>query len=112
MAAAALVLYALAALAMVELRALGLLPIGLAVGLAHGVVYPTLNAIAVEGVGEDARGKVMALYNAAFNAGFSGGSLALGVVAERAGYPLVFGLGAAACLLALPLLRSTAPRRV
>lgn len=111
-AAGALVLYGVATLAMIELRALGLLPLGLVVGLAHGVVYPTLNAVAVEGVGDDARGKVMALYNAAFNAGFSGGSLALGIVAESAGYPQVFALGAVACLLALPLLRSTAPRAV
>jgi hypothetical protein len=29
-----------------------------------------------------------------------------------AGYPTAFGLGGIACLLALPLLRSTAPRAV
>lgn len=103
-------LYGLAPFAMVELRAVGLLPIGIALGLAHGLLYPTLNAMAVEGVGDDARGKVMALYNAAFNAGFSGGSMALGPVAVHAGYPVVFALAGVACLLALPLLRGAAPR--
>ncbi len=111
-ALASLLLYGLAPFAMLELRAIGLWPIGLALGLAHGLFYPTLNAMAVEGVGDDARGKVMALYNAAFNAGFSGGNLALGIVAEVAGYPIVFALAGAASLLALPLLRSTAARRV
>jgi predicted MFS family arabinose efflux permease len=107
-----LVLYALACFAMMELRAIGLWPLGIALGLGHGLLYPTLNAMAVEGVGDDARGKVMALYNAAFNVGFSCGSLGLGPVAEGAGYPMVFAVGGVACLLALPLLRSTAPRAV
>ncbi len=107
-----LVLYAVTSFAMAELGAIGLWPIGIALGLSHGLLYPTLNAMAVEGVGDDARGKVMALYNAAFNVGFSGGSLALGPVAEAAGYPVVFGVAGVACLLALPLLRSTTPRPV
>jgi predicted MFS family arabinose efflux permease len=111
-AAGSTVLYALACFATIELGAIGLWPLGVALGLAHGLLYPTLNAIAVEGVGDDARGKVMALYNAAFNVGFSCGSLALGLVAEAAGYPVAFAAGGLVCLLALPLLRSTPPRGV
>ena len=77
---------------------------GAALGIAHGLFYPAINAVAVEGLGEDERGKGMALFQAGFNAGFAGSAWALGLLAEAAGYPAVFFAGGACSFAALLLL--------
>ncbi|MDX1383116.1 MAG: MFS transporter [Thermoanaerobaculia bacterium] len=64
--------------------------IGALFGVAHGLLYPSLNAFVVEPVKADERAKVFALFMASFNAGWALGSIALGWVAERFGYPAVF----------------------
>ena len=46
----------------------------------------------------------MALFNGGFNLGNTGATLTLGFVAERAGYPAVFAIAAAAAFAALVLL--------
>lgn len=111
----ALVLYAGAAAAMAGLGRIGLAPLGAAFGLAHGIFYPTFNALAVEGSGPHERGKVMALFNAAFNVGVAGGTFGMGLLAARAGYPAVFlaaglaGFGALAVLATTPRTRPAPP---
>ena len=55
------------------------------------------------------RGKVTALFNGAFNVGFSFGSLGLGYVALGLGYGPVFGLAGVCSLAALGLLPRRAP---
>jgi MFS family permease len=105
---AALALYGAAAFAMAELARTGLAPIGAAFGLAHGIFYPTYNAVALEGSGPHERGKVMALFNAAFNTGVSTGTFALGLLAERAGYPPVFAVAGLCAWLALGVLATRA----
>jgi predicted MFS family arabinose efflux permease len=104
----ALVLYVGVVLSVVDLERFGLVAIGMGLGLAHGVFYPAFNAVAVERVGPHERGKAMALFQAAFNVGFSGGAFALGLLAARAGYPAVFET-AAACVLAALLLLIASP---
>ena len=101
---AALAVYGLATLAMARLDRFGLAPIGAVFGLAHGLLYPSLNALAVDGSGVHERGKRMALFNGAFNLGGTGGALALGFAAEAAGFPAVFVLAGAGALLALAVL--------
>ena len=64
--------------------------IGAVFGIAHGLLFPSLNAFVVEAVAADQRAKVFALFMASFNAGWALGSIALGWVAETAGYPAVF----------------------
>jgi predicted MFS family arabinose efflux permease len=103
-AAAALGLYMGAALLATEIPRTGLAAIGAALGLAHGVFYPSYNAVAVERCGPRERGKVMSLYQAAFQAGGTVGPLALGLLAERAGYPPVFAVVAACLAVALAAL--------
>ena len=100
----ALVVYGASPIAMVALGASGFSWIGALLGLAHGLFYPALNAVIVQDAQDDVRGKVMAIYNGAFNVGFSIGSLALGFVAEAEGYSWVFILGGAASFGALALL--------
>jgi predicted MFS family arabinose efflux permease len=80
----------------------GWLPLfGIGLGIAHGFSYPALNAIAVEAVSEHERGKVMALFQAAFNIGFAVVSLGLGLLAEAKGYPVVFLVGGLSVFAAL-----------
>jgi MFS family permease len=108
-------LYVAAAFAMTQLATLGLVWTGAAFGAAHGLFYPALNAYALEKASADARAKVTALFNGAFNVGFSCGSLALGYVAVAAGYGPLFALGGVCSLAALAVLPRTrapeAPRR-
>ena len=106
-----LALYGASPIAMVLLGASGFSWIGASLGLAHGLFYPALNAVIVENAEDDVRGKVMAVYNGAFNVGFSIGSLGLGFVAEAAGYGAVFTLGGVASFAALALLALRAPLR-
>jgi MFS family permease len=92
------------ALLAIEIPRTGLAALGGALGLAHGVFYPAFNAVAVEDCGPRERGKVMALYQAAFQLGGAAGPLALGLLAERWGYPPVFAAAAACLALAFWLL--------
>jgi MFS family permease len=86
--------YGLVVLSMAELRPAWLEALGAAFGLAHGLFYPAFNALAIDGAGAHERGKVMALFNGAFNAGNSAATLAVGFLAARAGYPAVFVVAA------------------
>jgi MFS family permease len=82
-------IYTFAMLAMLWLGPGRLLLLGCIWGLAHGLFYPAFNAIALEGAGVGERGKIMAVFNAAFHAG-SSLSLVFGVLAAHAGFPAVF----------------------
>ena len=107
-AIAALLPYVAVVLGMAELQPGGLAWFGAAMGVAHGLLYPALNAVAVEGVGARERGKVMALFQAAFQIGVATGAFGLGVLAESRGYPAVFVAGGV-CVLAALLLFAISP---
>ena len=64
--------------------------VGLGFGLAHGALYPSLNALALEGVEREQRGMVGAYFNAAFNAGTFLVTFCFGQIAEAYGYRVVF----------------------
>jgi MFS family permease len=99
--------YAVVVLAMAGLRPWMLEPLGVLYGLTHGLFYPAFNALAIEGAGVHERGKVMAIFNGAFNVGSSGATLALGFLAASMGYPPVFlAAGAGVVLAWLVLVRS------
>jgi predicted MFS family arabinose efflux permease len=100
----ALLLYVPAVTAMVWLQPGALAWLGAGLGIAHGFAYPALNAIAVGDVSDDERGRVMALFQAAFNVGFAVLSFALGLLAEAQGYPAVFVVGGVCALAALLVL--------
>ncbi len=59
---------------------------GLGFGAAHGLAYPSLNALFVEGAGPNARGRAMASFNLSFNVGMTVSAFVAGEVAERYGY--------------------------
>jgi len=97
----ALVPYALVLLACSRLDLLGLAPLGVGMGFAHGTVYPAWNAVALTHADATQRGSVMAGFQAAFNAGFGIGAFLLGMLADAAGYPAVFVAGSLAATTAL-----------
>ena len=98
-ALAALACYGPAVLATIWLDRLGLTLVGVGLGLAHSVFYPSFNAVAVATVLPSERGKLMALFQAAFQLGTSAGGL-WGLLAAREGYPAVFRAAALGLLLA------------
>ena len=93
--------------AVVERRSIGLAAIGAGMGVAHGVFYPAFNAVALDEAGARERGKVMALFQAAFNVGASAGAVGFGLLAARAGYPAVFQTAAGCLFVALLLLMAS-----
>jgi MFS family permease len=101
--------YGLSALLIRQLHPDLLIVYGFAFGAAHGVLYPTLNALLLEHVPSARRGFGMALYNGAFNLGSSAGSLTWGLLAKQHGYPLVYSLAACTSLLAAGTLRLSKP---
>jgi MFS family permease len=87
---AALVLYGVVACMTSQLRPSFLFALGAGMGLAHGLLYPALNALAVDGVPRARRGAVMTYFLGCFNGGFALCVLGMGLVAKAYGYPIVF----------------------
>lgn len=100
----AMTVYGAAPLMVMEVSQVGLVLPGLLLGGAQGMYYPALNALAVEWSSARVRATVMALYNGAFNVGFTIGSMGLGPVAESFGYPPMFSIAASASLIAIVLM--------
>src|SRR4051812_9113028 len=98
---AALALYSVVVAATAGLARGWLAVLGLGFGLAHGAFYPSLNALALEGVAREERGTVGAHFNAAFNTGILLVTFCFGQVAQLYGYRVVFLLvacvGASGC---------------
>ncbi len=111
-ARAVLLLYAVTPLALIWLPITGLLFCGGLLGIAHGMFFPAMNAVAVELALENERAKAMAAYNGAFNLGFASGSYLFGFVATATSFPTIFWMSALICAVAFGLLMGGAkPRR-
>jgi MFS family permease len=106
---ASLCVYIAAPLAMAHLRVGMLWVYGAGLGTAHGVLYPTLNALAAERSPPSARGRILAVLNGSFNAGGALGATAWGLVAERFGYSAVFLLASAVSALSFGALLRESP---
>lgn len=97
---AGIAVYAAAVASMMLLRPALLILHGAAFGLAHGVVYPTLNAVVMERMGLSRRGRAMSLYTGAFNVGSTVAGFGWGTLAQRSGYPAVYAASALLCVVA------------
>ena len=86
----ALVLYGVVLCLTSLLRPNLLFALGAGLGLAHGLLYPSINALAAEGVPRARRGAVMSYFFGCFGAGSAIWVLIFGLVAKSRGYPLVF----------------------
>ncbi len=103
-ARASLVLYAAVGLGLAGAGASWLEPLGALFGLAHGLFYPAVNALAVTAVRPHERGRMIAIFTGAFAAGLSVGSTALGPLAVWGGYPAVFVAAAGGTVVAFVVL--------
>jgi predicted MFS family arabinose efflux permease len=81
--------------------------VGVVFGTAQGIVYPTLNAFAIEHVPVGQLGRLQTLFNGAFNLGVTTGSFALGNVADAYGHRPAFVCAAATALVATALFAAT-----
>lgn len=99
-----LLLYAGVVFALATAGPMTLEPLGALFGLAHGLFYPAVNALAVTAVRPHERGRMIAIFTGAFALGLAGGSTLLGPLAEWGGYPAVFVVVACGTLVALAVL--------
>jgi predicted MFS family arabinose efflux permease len=106
--AISMLVYALAVAATAWLRPVLLECVGLVLGLAHGVLYPVFNALAIQDVRPAQRGSMMALYHGGFNGGMAVALLVGGGVVQWLGYPALFWMtGGVTALAALGVARSS-----
>jgi MFS family permease len=93
-------LYAAVTLSMSQLAPGTLAFYGALLGCAHGFLYPSINALAIEDGNHARRGKVLTFINGGFQVGYTLGVLVFGWIAERTGYPTIFVLGGVIMMLA------------
>jgi MFS family permease len=93
-------LYAVVIFAMSWLAPGTLMIYGALLGAAHGFLYPSINALAIDDGNHGRRGQVLTFLNGGFQVGYTLGVLGFGAIAERTGYPLIFRLGGAIMLIA------------
>jgi MFS family permease len=96
--------YAVASALMVRFEVDLLAAYGLVFGAAHGLAYPTLNALLIEFLPVSRRGLAMVLYNGGFNLGSSIGAFAWGVLAAGSGYAAVYEVSAVCSIIAAGIL--------
>jgi MFS family permease len=102
----ALVLYVVAALSMTFVNPAWLACFGLAHGVAHGVFYPAMAALATGRVALGLRGEALIAIYAAFNVGATCASVGFARFGEAYGPASVFPLAALLGLIGLFTLRS------
>ncbi len=100
----ALLVYAAVVLAMADLQPSLLEVYGAIFGLAHGVFYPAINALAVSAARASERARMTAIFTGSFSLGLWLGPTVLGGLAERDGYPAAFVVAAVSILVAAWLL--------
>lgn len=93
--------YAAVVFATVAIRPGWLFPIGMALGLAHGALYPVLSALFIEGSEARERGALMTYFGGAFNVGMVLSTFGFGILAGWVGYRPVFALAGSLALSAV-----------
>jgi MFS family permease len=75
--------------------------IGVLLGSGHGMIYPAMNALAVERAGEHDRGSGNAIILSAVDLGTFAGSVLFGEVAKRLGFIMMYRISGATVILGL-----------
>lgn len=94
-----------------ELALVVLVASGLSAGLGYGVIYPALNAVAIERLDSATRGRGLALVTASIDSGSFSGAAIAGFVSHSKGYPAAF-VSISVLLLAFLVLFANSERRV
>ena len=100
-------LYAVVIFGMTWLDEIGLVLLGLGMGLAHGLFYPSYTGTVLMGCPAAERGRRMSIIQAGLNVGVAAAGIVLGTVAARWGYPIVFQIATGSLLLAAWLIATT-----
>ena len=85
-----------------------LLCVGFIFGTGHGLLFPALNAMAIRGEPYAVRGKVTGIFTGAIDSGSFLGAIILGIIAQSAGYTVLFMCGGVALLSGLLIFRLSA----
>lgn len=93
----------LACMALVTNQAI-LLSCAIASGIAHGLIFPALNSLAVRGESAEVRGKVTGIFTGGIDTGLFLGAFILGLIGELAGLNWLFIGAGVAFGLGIPLL--------
>ena len=104
----ALSLYAVAVLAAALVRPSLLFPLGLVFGAAHGVLWPSINALAVERAEAGRSGSALTRLHAMFGVGAMGAVWGIGWLVGAIGYSLSFVIAAALVACGATTLRKRA----
>lgn len=107
-AIASIALYALAPGVLALLGAHRLFAVGAFMGLAHGVAYPAVTALALQRADTSSRGMVLSIVHGAFNGGHASFAYLLGALAEREGFLKAFWVAGAITFAGAVLLSSRA----
>lgn len=81
--------------------------VGVVFGTAQGIVYPTLNAFAIDHAPPGQLGRLQTLFNGSFNLGVTAGSFALGGVADAYGHRTAFACAGAIAAVAMGIFVAT-----
>lgn len=84
---------------------------GLLAGAGHGLLFPTLNTMAVRGEPAEVRGKATGIFTGGIDAGTFAGSLVLGYIGQIFGLPVLFWCAAAGMASGLLLFGFRRPGR-
>lgn len=76
---------------------------GLLFGSGHGLIFPSLNAMAIRNEAYEVRGKITGIFTGSIDGGIFVGSLMLGLIGELAGLSTLFFCAGGIMLLAFPL---------
>jgi len=79
---------------------------GLVSGCGHGILYPSLNTLALRRERSEVRGKINGIYTGGIDLGIFLGSVLLGWIGEHAGYRAVFAVAGGSLMLGLAVFLS------
>lgn len=88
------------------------LAVGFIYALGFGSVFPVLNAITVSMASVDRRGAANATFFMACDLGIAFGSVSLGVISQKFGYQVMWGVDGAAAVVALILYFAVLRKRI
>lgn len=101
----ALALYAVVVFSTSAMRPSWLIPLGMGIGVSHGLLYPALTAAGLSRLSASGRSRFLGWFSGAFNLGFAVALLGLGPVADRLGFvPVFVSVGVALASGVVPLL--------
>jgi MFS family permease len=109
---ASLALYTVVIFAMTWLDRIGLVVLGLGMGVAHGLFYPSYTAMVLAGCPPAERGRRMSIIQAGLNIGIGLGGITLGWIAAHWGYPVIFELAALTLVVGAVLIATDPARSV